>query len=90
MISALDLVCPNVRALPAYEAAPAPEQIAAEISKPLILLLKLDANENPYGALPEVKEALGKMDRVNVYPIPKAAGFGRNWRNIIEFLRAAS
>ena len=34
-------------------------------------IVKLDANENPYGPPPEVREALGKMQFPNIYPDPE-------------------
>lgn len=34
-------------------------------------IIKLDANENPYGPPPEVREALGKMAFPHVYPDPE-------------------
>ena len=34
-------------------------------------IVKLDANENPYGPPPEVGEALGKMQFPNIYPDPE-------------------
>lgn len=34
-------------------------------------IVKLDANENPYGPPPEVLEALGSMQFPNIYPDPE-------------------
>lgn len=34
-------------------------------------IVKLDANENPYGPPPEVREALGKIEFPNIYPDPE-------------------
>ena len=34
-------------------------------------IIKLDANENPYGPPPEVREALGTMPFPNIYPDPE-------------------
>ena len=34
-------------------------------------IVKLDANENPYGPPPEVREALGNMQFPNIYPDPE-------------------
>ena len=35
-------------------------------------IIKLDANENPYGPPPEVREALGTMPFPNIYPDPES------------------
>ncbi len=35
-------------------------------------IVKLDANENPYGPLPIVREALGKLDFPHIYPDPES------------------
>jgi len=35
-------------------------------------IVKLDANENPYGPLPVVREALGKLDFPHIYPDPES------------------
>ena len=35
-------------------------------------IVKLDANENPYGPAPAVKIALGKLDFINIYPDPES------------------
>ncbi|CAK9199352.1 unnamed protein product [Sphagnum jensenii] len=35
-------------------------------------IVKLDANENPYGPPPEVLEALGSMEFPNIYPDPES------------------
>ena len=37
-------------------------------------IIKLDANENPYGPPPEVREALGSMPYPNIYPDPETRG----------------
>ena len=34
-------------------------------------IVKLDANENPYGPPPEVREALGKIEFPNICPDPE-------------------
>lgn len=35
-------------------------------------IVKLDANENPYGPLPAVREALGRLDFPHIYPDPES------------------
>ena len=35
-------------------------------------IIKLDGNENPYGSLPAVREALGKLQFPHIYPDPES------------------
>ena len=35
-------------------------------------IVKLDANENPYGPLPAVRQALGRLDFPHIYPDPES------------------
>jgi histidinol-phosphate aminotransferase len=41
-------------------------------------IVKLDANENPYGPLPVVREALGKLDFPHIYPDPESRSLRRS------------
>ena len=63
-------VRPELAALPGYE----PVQPLAELARASGLdeatLLKLDANENPFGPSPKVVEALAAFDGYSVYPDP--------------------
>ena len=43
-----------------------------EIGRSPDQIIKLDANENPYGPLPVVREALGKLDFPHIYPDPES------------------
>ena len=43
--------------------------LAAEIGVPIERLVKLDANENLYGPLPEIREAIERAD-LHIYPDP--------------------
>ncbi|MCC6386090.1 MAG: histidinol-phosphate transaminase [Dehalococcoidia bacterium] len=43
--------------------------LAAEIGVPIERLVKLDANENLYGPLPEIREAIARAD-LHIYPDP--------------------
>jgi histidinol-phosphate aminotransferase len=44
------------------------EEVAASARFPINGVIKLDANENPYGCSPRVMEALGRYDSFNLYP----------------------
>ncbi|MCC6177723.1 MAG: histidinol-phosphate transaminase [Chloroflexi bacterium] len=45
-----------------------PEYLARRLGRPVESIIKLDANENPYGASPLVCEALSQVSSYNVYP----------------------
>ena len=44
----------------AYSGATSPDTLKGKIDVPVKDIVKLDANENPYGCSPRVKKALGK------------------------------
>ena len=67
---ALDLVQPHLLKLEGYEAVDPPEVLAARAGIPESEVVKLDANENPYGASSKVAEALAALGRVHLYPDP--------------------
>jgi histidinol-phosphate aminotransferase len=71
MSAALDFVRPMVREMPAYEPVPSLERTMDELGLQADELIKLDANENPYGPLPEVRTALGKLPTAHIYPDPE-------------------
>jgi histidinol-phosphate aminotransferase len=51
-----------------YSAATAPETLAGKVEVPLENIIKLDANENPYGCSPRVLQALASYPHLNIYP----------------------
>ena len=55
---ALDFVQPHLLTLQPYEAVDPPEVLARRAGIAEAGIIKLDANENPYGASPKVSEAL--------------------------------
>jgi histidinol-phosphate aminotransferase len=71
MISALDLVNEHIRAMPPYHPIVPLEVLSEELGLPLETLVKLDANENPFGPLPQVRAALANLDNVHIYPDPE-------------------
>ena len=71
--SALSLVRPHLLELAAYEAVDPPEVLAARSGIPEWAIVKLNANENPYGPSPKVAEALAHLDRAHIYPDPRQA-----------------
>jgi histidinol-phosphate aminotransferase len=66
----------NIRAhlesLPPYTPIEPIEVLSARLGRIPDQIVKLDANENPYGPLPVVREALGKLDFPHIYPDPES------------------
>ena len=48
------------------------EVLSARIGRSPDQIVKLDANENPYGPLPVVREALGNLEFPHIYPDPES------------------
>ena len=80
---------PHLLATPPYVAVEPPDEVAQRIGIPPERIVKLDANENPYGPSPKVAEALAKAQTYHVYPDPEQrkvraalgryVGFGPEW-----------
>ena len=51
-----------------YSAATSPETLDGKIQVATSDIIKLDANENPYGCSPRVQKALAKYKQINIYP----------------------
>jgi histidinol-phosphate aminotransferase len=51
-----------------YAASKAPETLKGKINVPVEKIIKLDANENPYGCSPKVKKALAEYKGIHIYP----------------------
>jgi histidinol-phosphate aminotransferase len=62
------LIRPELVKFTGYVASKSPEEVAATAKFPINGVIKLDANENPYGCSPRVMEALGQYDSFSVYP----------------------
>ncbi|KAJ4909486.1 hypothetical protein Rs2_04107 [Raphanus sativus] len=63
---------PHLRQLSAYQPILPFEVLSAQLGRKPEDIVKLDANENPYGPPPEVFEALGNMKFPYVYPDPQS------------------
>src|ERR1041385_3836663 len=63
---------PHLESLPPYIPIEPFEVLSARIGRDPSQIVKLDANENPYGLLPIVREALGKLDFPHIYPDPES------------------
>jgi histidinol-phosphate aminotransferase len=62
----------HLESLPPYTPIEPFEVLSARIGRAPSELVKLDANENPYGPLPVVREALANMDFPHIYPDPES------------------
>jgi len=62
------LIRSDLAAFGGYVPGKAPETVAEKAEVPLDGIIKLDANENPYGCSPKVKQALSKYSYFNIYP----------------------
>jgi histidinol-phosphate aminotransferase len=63
---------PHLESLPAYLPIEPFEILSARIGRDPSQIVKLDANENPYGPLPIVRQALGSLDFPHIYPDPES------------------
>jgi histidinol-phosphate aminotransferase len=64
----VNLIRPDLASFSGYTAGKSLEEVAASARFPINGVIKLDANENPYGCSPRVMEALSKYDSFNIYP----------------------
>lgn len=62
----------HLESLPPYIPIEPFEVLSARIGRESSQIIKLDANENPYGPLPAVREALGKLEFPHIYPDPES------------------
>lgn len=87
--SLLDFVVPHLRDAPPYAAVMPPEVLAARLGVPVESIVKLDANENPYGPSPRALAAISDARSYHIYPDPEQlalrqalgdyAGYGPEW-----------
>ena len=62
----------HLESMPPYIPIEPFEVLSARIGRDASEIIKLDANENPYGPLPSVREALGKLEFPHIYPDPES------------------
>jgi histidinol-phosphate aminotransferase len=62
------LIRKDLLAFGGYSAATSPETLNGKIEVATRDIIKLDANENPYGCSPRVQKALAKYQQFNIYP----------------------
>jgi histidinol-phosphate aminotransferase len=84
----------HLDSLPPYIPIEPFEVLSARIGRDPSQIVKLDANENPYGPLPAVREALGKLDFPHIYPDPESRALRKSLAEFIgvpaEYLLAGS
>jgi histidinol-phosphate aminotransferase len=71
----------HLESLPPYTPIEPFEILSARVGRDPSQIVKLDANENPYGPLPVVREALGKLDFPHIYPDPESRGLRKALAN---------
>jgi histidinol-phosphate aminotransferase len=64
------LLRPDIASLEAYSPILPVDVLARRLGLPTSKIVKLDANENPYGCSLRVQEALAAYDRYHLYPDP--------------------
>lgn len=65
------LLRPEVAELEAYTPIVPFEVLSEQLGRPVEDIVKLDANENPYGPVPAVREALAAFQFYHIYPDPE-------------------
>lgn len=58
--------------MPPYEPILPYEVLSQQLGLPVSQIIKLDANENPYGPIPAVQEALAALLYAHIYPDPES------------------
>ena len=59
---------PELSGFGGYAASKSPQTLEGKVEVPVEDIIKLDANENPYGCSPRVTPALAQYSDINVYP----------------------
>jgi histidinol-phosphate aminotransferase len=62
----------HLESLPPYTPIEPFDVLSARLGREPLHIVKLDANENPYGPLPAVRRALGELDFPHIYPDPES------------------
>ncbi len=62
----------DIAAMSAYTPTTSLEVFAERLGREAAALIKLDANENPYGPSPRAREALAQLAQMHIYPDPES------------------
>jgi histidinol-phosphate aminotransferase len=68
----LELIRPDVASMEAYAPIVPFEVLSARLGRAPGAIIKLDANENPYGPSPRVRQALAALPFPHIYPDPES------------------
>ena len=75
------LVRPDLLAFGGYSASTSPETLKGKVEVPVENIIKLDANENPYGFSTRVSRALSAYADFNIYPDDAQTGLRKlQWK----------
>jgi histidinol-phosphate aminotransferase len=87
--SIVELVQPHLRSAAPYVPVQPPEALAQRLGVPVERIIKVDANENPFGPSPKAIEALANCTSYHIYPDPEQrrvrevlgryVGYGPEW-----------
>ncbi len=66
------LIRPDVASMEPYAPIVPFEVLSARLGRPPETIIKLDANENPYGPSPKVRQALAGLPFPHIYPDPES------------------
>lgn len=72
VVDGASFIRPHLRTLKPYQPILPFEVLSARLGRKPEDIIKLDANENPYGPPPEVLEALGAIEFPYIYPDPES------------------
>lgn len=80
-----EFIRPHMRKLAPYTPIEPFEVLSTRLGRRPEEIVKLDANENPYGPPPEVLQALGNLSFPNIYPDPESRALRQalsNWQGV--------
>jgi histidinol-phosphate aminotransferase len=77
------LIRPELQSLGGYSAHTSPETLAGKVDIPAEKIIKLDANENPYGPSPKVLRALAEYRKWHIYPDAAQAALRRQLQDYV-------
>ena len=69
----------NLKGFTGYSASTSPDTLAGKVDVPLKDIIKMNANENPYGCSPRVLKALADTRTFHIYPDDGQLELRRLW-----------
>lgn len=67
-----DILRDHILDMPAYQPIQPFDVLSEQLGIPEEKLIKMDANENPYGPLPQVHDTLEDLPNIHIYPDPES------------------